>query len=116
MDHSDSDSVSVSDPLIPCRADFHFLQHQEDGIRWMIQRDSDPVIPGGILADDMGLGKTCQSIGIDHFKIFLIDSLLLILKRLCMRRFLLGVLSDALFLMKVTLFAMENPLHAFLLL
>ena len=64
MDHSDSDSVSVSDPLIPCRADFHFLQHQEDGIRWMIQRDSDPVIPGGILADDMGLGKTCQSIGL----------------------------------------------------
>lgn len=38
--------------------------YQVDGIKWMISRECDEVISGGILADEVGLGKTLQSIGL----------------------------------------------------
>lgn len=46
-----------------------FFPHQEEGIRWMIERETigtlcgDAVIRGGLQCDDMGLGKTIQIIG-----------------------------------------------------
>lgn len=45
--------------MIPPRLGITLLPHQEDGVRWMLQRDLEG---GGILADDMGLGKTFQTI------------------------------------------------------
>lgn len=42
---------------------FNYLPHQEQGIRWMLNREEEE-IRGGILADDMGLGKTWQLIGL----------------------------------------------------
>jgi SNF2 family DNA or RNA helicase len=52
--------------LIAPRTGISYLEHQEAGIRWMMEReqtDAD-VCRGGILADDMGLGKTFQTIGL----------------------------------------------------
>lgn len=52
--------------LIYPRTGINYLEHQETGIRWMLQREepSAPLCRGGILADDMGLGKTFQTIGL----------------------------------------------------
>ena len=72
---ADSDKETETEALIPCRRDFHFLPHQETGVRWMKARECDAAVVGvgvgagavccgGILADDMGLGKTCQTIGL----------------------------------------------------
>lgn len=36
--------------------------YQHDGVKWMLEREEDEKIKGGILADDMGLGKTMQAI------------------------------------------------------
>jgi len=38
--------------------------YQHEGVRWMLQRELDPVIKGGMLCDDMGLGKTIQTIAL----------------------------------------------------
>lgn len=45
---------------------FAFLDHQKDGVRWMIEREAADaeLCRGGILGDDMGLGKTWQTIGL----------------------------------------------------
>jgi len=43
------------------REGIQYLPHQEDGIRWMLEREEEGF---GILADDMGLGKTFQTIGL----------------------------------------------------
>jgi SNF2 family DNA or RNA helicase len=45
---------------------FTYLDHQVDGIKWMIQREVEDAkwCRGGILGDDMGLGKTWQTIGL----------------------------------------------------
>jgi len=52
--------------LKKCYRGFAFLPHQEEGVRWMLNRESDDAehCCGGILADDMGLGKTWQGIGL----------------------------------------------------
>lgn len=52
--------------MIVPRAGISYLSHQEEGIRWMLSRETEgaPVCRGGILADDMGLGKTFQTIGL----------------------------------------------------
>lgn len=38
--------------------------YQHNGVRWMLYRELECSIKGGILADDMGLGKTIQAIGL----------------------------------------------------
>lgn len=45
---------------------FAYLPHQEEGVRWMLEREKSGAefCCGGILADDMGLGKTWQAIGL----------------------------------------------------
>jgi len=45
---------------------FSYLEHQVEGVKWMIEREKQEVAicRGGILADDMGLGKTWQTIGL----------------------------------------------------
>lgn len=52
--------------LLPPREGIHYLEHQEAGIRWMLDREVEDakVCRGGVLADDMGLGKTFQTIGL----------------------------------------------------
>ena len=47
-------------------AGFAYLDHQVDGIKWMIEREKADAkwCKGGILGDDMGLGKTWQTIGL----------------------------------------------------
>jgi len=56
----------MSQPLKPVHEEIKYLAHQEEGIRWMMDREAvgAPVCRGGILADDMGLGKTFQIIGL----------------------------------------------------
>ena len=39
-------------------------EHQVKGIEWMLNKELNESIKGGILADEVGLGKTIQSIGI----------------------------------------------------
>jgi SNF2 family DNA or RNA helicase len=58
--------------------EFAYLPHQEEGVRWMIERErADATFcRGGILADDMGLGKTWQTIGL--FKNVLVRKTLLV--------------------------------------
>ncbi len=53
-------------PLIAPRDGITYLPHQEEGIRWMLEREDEHarVCRGGVLADDMGLGKTFQTIGL----------------------------------------------------
>jgi SNF2 family DNA or RNA helicase len=48
------------------RVGIHYLEHQVEGIRWMMGREAAdaPWTRGGVLADDMGLGKTFQVIGL----------------------------------------------------
>jgi SNF2 family DNA or RNA helicase len=55
-----------SGTLIAPRVGIEYLQHQEVGIRWMMDREAAdaPVCRGGVLGDDMGLGKTFQCIGL----------------------------------------------------
>lgn len=45
---------------------FAYLPHQEEGVKWLLNREAPDAVPfqGGILADDMGLGKTWQLIGL----------------------------------------------------
>ena len=38
------------------------LPHQIEGVKWLIKREHDDVITGGMLCDEMGLGKTLQII------------------------------------------------------
>jgi len=56
----------MSQSLLPPRPDITYLEHQKDGVSWMLQREDvgAPLCRGGILADDMGLGKTFQCIGL----------------------------------------------------
>lgn len=42
---------------------YEVKEYQKEGIRWMIERETDDKIKGGILADEMGLGKTIQILG-----------------------------------------------------
>jgi SNF2 family DNA or RNA helicase len=63
---------STPSTLIPLWKDFSYFTHQEDGIRWMLEKEktgtSVPtrdgkdavVVRGGFQCDDMGLGKTIQ--------------------------------------------------------
>jgi SNF2 family DNA or RNA helicase len=47
-----------------------YAEHQEDGIRWMLEQEEngyevrDTLVRGGILGDEMGLGKTIQSLAL----------------------------------------------------
>lgn len=50
--------------LTQINKDITYKPHQEYGIRWMIEREADSVVCGGILCDEMGLGKTIQMIGL----------------------------------------------------
>ena len=34
--------------------------YQHDGVRWLVERETAPVLRGGFLCDEMGLGKTVQ--------------------------------------------------------
>lgn len=38
------------------------LPHQKIGVEWLLNREQDPKIKGGLLCDEMGLGKTIQMI------------------------------------------------------
>ncbi len=40
------------------------LPHQIDGVKWLIKRERDTEISGGLLCDEMGLGKTIQMIAL----------------------------------------------------
>ena len=46
----------------PLWTGFTFKEHQEAGIRWMLERDN--AGRGGLLCDEMGLGKTMQMVGL----------------------------------------------------
>ena len=50
----------------PAIQGFNYLEHQVEGIRWMMEREQEGALwcRGGILGDDMGLGKTWQTIGL----------------------------------------------------
>lgn len=52
--------------LLTPRTGISYLPHQEEGVRWMLDREKEGAIlcRGGILGDDMGLGKTFQTIGL----------------------------------------------------
>jgi len=43
---------------------FEYKPHQETGVTWMLNRENDSVVRGGILCDEMGLGKTIQMVGL----------------------------------------------------
>ena len=63
---------STSSTLLPLWKDFSYFSHQEDGIRWMLEKEKTGtevptrdgkdvvVVRGGFQCDDMGLGKTIQ--------------------------------------------------------
>lgn len=53
--------------LIPLWSGFTYFPHQEEGIRWMLEKErvgtavgSEKTVHGGFQCDDMGLGKTMQ--------------------------------------------------------
>lgn len=48
--------------LRPLWSDFHYKEHQEVGVQWMLQREK--LGDGGILCDEMGLGKTIQMVSL----------------------------------------------------
>ena len=52
--------------IIAPYAGFKYLEHQVEGVQWMMEREVEgsPWCRGGILGDDMGLGKTWQTIGL----------------------------------------------------
>jgi SNF2 family DNA or RNA helicase len=58
--------MDVMDPLKIPYEGFVYLPHQEEGVRWLQERELKNAshFRGGILADDMGLGKTWQLIGL----------------------------------------------------
>ena len=41
-----------------------YTPYQEQGVKWMMERELDTNASGGILADEMGLGKTIQTISL----------------------------------------------------
>jgi SNF2 family DNA or RNA helicase len=63
---TDSALAMNNSALEPPRVGIHYLDHQVDGIQWMLGREAAdaPWCRGGVLADDMGLGKTFQIIGL----------------------------------------------------
>jgi SNF2 family DNA or RNA helicase len=44
--------------------EFAYKPHQLTGVYWMLERENDPQVKGGILCDEMGLGKTIQVLGL----------------------------------------------------
>ncbi len=40
------------------------LQYQRQGLSWLIKRDQDRDVPGGLLCDQQGLGKTLQALSL----------------------------------------------------
>jgi len=62
----------MSSTLLPLWKDFSYFAHQEDGIRWMLEKEKTGtevstrdgknavLVRGGFQCDDMGLGKTIQ--------------------------------------------------------
>ena len=72
----------MSSSLLPLWRDFSYFAHQEDGIRWMLEKEKTGtevptrdgkdvvVVHGGFQCDDMGLGKTIQVTAtmINHIK------------------------------------------------
>ena len=49
--------------LKPLWHNFHYQEHQKEGVRWMMDREA--LKPsGGLLCDEMGLGKTIQVLGL----------------------------------------------------
>jgi SNF2 family DNA or RNA helicase len=62
----------MSSTLLPLWKGFSYFAHQEDGIRWMLEKEKtgtevstrdgkgNVVVQGGFQCDDMGLGKTIQ--------------------------------------------------------
>jgi SNF2 family DNA or RNA helicase len=62
--HAERTAAPLAKPepkkLVPLWPDFQYMQHQETGIRWMLERERQG--EGGILADEMGLGKTLQTL------------------------------------------------------
>jgi SNF2 family DNA or RNA helicase len=66
LDMDNSTLAMTDSPLEGVRIGINYLDHQVEGIRWMMGRESGdaPWCRGGILADDMGLGKTFQIIGL----------------------------------------------------
>jgi len=55
----------MTTPLTCPRIGIQYMPHQENGVRWMLDREDDVrICRGGILGDDMGLGKTFQTIGL----------------------------------------------------
>jgi SNF2 family DNA or RNA helicase len=50
--------------LTPLFKEFAYQEHQNTGIQWMIERESDDENKGGILCDEMGLGKTIEVLGL----------------------------------------------------
>ncbi|KAM0786465.1 hypothetical protein ACM66B_001927 [Microbotryomycetes sp. NB124-2] len=55
----DGDQVDEGPDGLACK----LLDHQKQGLSWLLKRESDKA-RGGILADDMGLGKTVQMIAL----------------------------------------------------
>jgi len=49
--------------LAPLWEGFQYKEHQVDGVRWMVDRES-AEFPGGLLCDEMGLGKTMEILGL----------------------------------------------------
>jgi len=64
--HAERTAAPLAKPepkkLVPLWPNFQYMQHQETGIRWMLERERQG--EGGILADEMGLGKTIQMAGL----------------------------------------------------
>jgi SNF2 family DNA or RNA helicase len=50
--------------LKPLWKDFEYKEHQKYGVSWMIERENDKDVRGGMLCDEMGLGKTIQMLGL----------------------------------------------------
>jgi SNF2 family DNA or RNA helicase len=57
---ANSQQQKMAQPLWP---GFAYKQHQETGIRWILERESKKP-SGGIICDEMGLGKTIQMLAI----------------------------------------------------
>jgi len=65
-------SSTISNTLIPLWNGFSYFEHQEKGIRWMLDKEQNGtevstrdgkdvvIVRGGFQCDDMGLGKTIQ--------------------------------------------------------
>ena len=50
--------------LNPLWEGFQYKEHQNFGVKWMLNREEDEHVRGGLLCDEMGLGKTIQMIGL----------------------------------------------------